>query len=114
MIVVLLIGVIFVLILCPSIRCAVFHPFLLIFHSCRDAALYFLHRQYNHYGTGELVAYTGLFGKGKTLSVVHRVVSAYRQYDGKKVWCPRRKKLVTQRVKVISNHCYAALRDPRR
>ena len=62
MIVVLLIGVIFVLILCPSLRCAVFHPFLLIIPSCRDAALYFLHRQFNHYGSGALVAYTGPFG----------------------------------------------------
>ena len=41
--------------------------------------------------------------KGKTLSVVHRVVSAYHHYDGKPVWCPRRKRMVTQRVKVISN-----------
>lgn len=55
------------------------------------------------YGTGELVAYTGLFGKGKTLSAVHRVVTAYKHYNGKKVWCPRRKKIVTERVKVISN-----------
>jgi len=50
-----------------------------------------------------LVAYTGLFGKGKTLSVVHRVVSAYEHYDGKLVWCPRRKKFVIQKIKVISN-----------
>ena len=31
------------------------------------------------------------------------MVSAYRRYDGKKVWCSRRKKIVTQRIKVISN-----------
>lgn len=103
MILILLAVFSFVLILCPTIRCAVFHPILLVVNGCRDAALYFLHRQYNHYGTGELVAYTGLFGKGKTLSVVHRVVSAYHHYDGKPVWCPRRKRMVTQRVKVISN-----------
>ena len=49
------------------------------------------------------MAYTGLFGKGKTLSAVHKVVSSYKQYNGKKVWCPRRKKMVTQHIKVISN-----------
>ena len=91
------------LVMFPTFRCAFFHPFLLVYHGCLDFVLYLLHRQYNLYGTGELVAYTGLFGKGKTLSAVHRVVSAYHQYDGKMVWCPRRKKIVTQRVKVISN-----------
>ena len=103
MVVVLLVAVVFLLILCPTIRCAVFHPVQLVINGCRDLYSYFRHREFNIYGTGELVAYTGLFGKGKTLSVVHRVVTAYRQYDGKKVWCPRRKRLVTQRVKVISN-----------
>ncbi len=49
------------------------------------------------------MAYTGLFGKGKTLSAVHRVTSAYKRYNNKLVWCPRRRKLVTQKVKVLSN-----------
>lgn len=59
--------------------------------------------QYNTCKTGELVAYTGLFGKGKTLSAVHRVVSEYARYNGRLVWCPRRKRMVTQRIHVISN-----------
>lgn len=87
----------------PTLRCAVFHPFKVVKNGVVDLWHYYRRREYNLYGTGELVAYTGLFGKGKTLSAVHRVVSAYKQYDGKKVWCPRRRKLVTQRVKVISN-----------
>lgn len=103
MILVLLAVFVFVLILCPTIRCAVFHPILLVVNGSRDLYFYIRRKSFNHYGTGELVAYTGLFGKGKTLSVVHRVVSAYHHYDGKPVWCPRRKKMVTQRVKVISN-----------
>lgn len=101
--VLLLIGLFVALVMFPTFRCAFFHPVALVFNGVRDLVQYIRHKEYNLYGTGELVAYTGLFGKGKTLSVVHRVVSAYRQYDGKKVWCPRRKKLVTQRVKVISN-----------
>lgn len=87
----------------PVLRCAVFHPVSLTIYGIKDAYLYIAHKQGNTLGTGELVAYTGLFGKGKTLSAVHRVVSAYQHYNGKKVWCPRRKKIVTQRVHVISN-----------
>lgn len=93
-----------VMLLCfPVARCAVLHPLKLSRYGVSDAIKYFRNKEYNNYTTGELVAYTGLFGKGKTLSVVHRVVDAYKHYDGKQVWCPRRKKLVTQRVKVISN-----------
>lgn len=91
------------LLLFPTFRCAVFHLPFVLYHGVRDLYFYFLHKQYNLCRTGELVAYCGLFGKGKTLSAVHRVVSAYRTYDGKMVWCPRRKKFVTERVQVISN-----------
>lgn len=103
MAVLLLIALAVALAMFPTLRCAVCHPFAVVGCGCKDLWLYVRHKGYNDYGTGELVAYTGLFGKGKTLSVVHRVVSAYRHYDGKPVWCPRRKKMVTQRVKVISN-----------
>lgn len=93
----------FALALFPTFRCAFFHPASVLINGARDLWTYFRHREYNICGTGELVAYTGLFGKGKTLSAVHRVVSAFYRYDGKPVWCPRRKRMVTQRVKVISN-----------
>lgn len=92
-----------VLIFFPVIRCAVFHPVSLTVYGLKDLFHYFRHREYNFCGSGELVGYVGLFGKGKTLSAVHRVVSTYKAFDGKKVWCPRRKKIVTQKVKVISN-----------
>ena len=99
----LLLGFIVLLVLSPVFRCAVFHPCSITFFGVKDLWFYVRHREGNRCRTGELVAYTGLFGKGKTLSAVRRVVSAYRRFDGKPVWCPRRKKLVTQRVKVISN-----------
>lgn len=44
-----------------------------------------------------------MFGKGKTLSAVHEVVRLYNLYNNKKVWCPERKKFVTQKVHIISN-----------
>ncbi len=92
-----------VLAACPKVRCAVFHPVSTIYYGCKDSYYYFKHNLKNLYPTGELVAYVGLFGKGKTLSAVHKVVSAYERYDGLPVWCSRRHKMVTQRVKVISN-----------
>ena len=87
----------------PTFRCAVSHPVSLTRYGVRDIYHYILHKDYNFCGTGELVGYTGLFGRGKTLSVVHRVVTAYKEYNGKPVWCPRRRKVVTQRVQIISN-----------
>lgn len=96
-------AVVFVLVAFPLVRCAVFHPVSLMFLGIKDFILYLSRRQGNLLSTGELVGYTGLFGKGKTLTAVHHVVTAYKVYNGKKVWCPRRKKFVTQRVQVISN-----------
>lgn len=103
MAVIIIVALLVVLAVFPTIRCAATHPISLTIYGVADVYRYIRHRQANFCGTGELVAYTGLFGKGKTLSAVHRVVSAYKRYDGKKVWCPRRKKIVTQRVHVISN-----------
>ena len=103
MVLVVLIALIVVLAFFPTIRCAVLHPFALAWYGAKDMYYYFRRLRFNLCGSGELVAYTGLFGKGKTLSAVHKVVSSYHQYDGKKVWCSRRKKIVTQRIKVISN-----------
>ena len=103
MVLILLIVSVAVLVLFPTVRCAVFHPFALIFYGVRDIYKYVRNRLYNFCGSGELVAYTGLFGRGKTLSAVHRVVGMYKRFDGKKVWCPRRKKIVTQKIQVISN-----------
>lgn len=103
MIVLALIAFGFILVCCPKIRCAFCHPISTIRYGVVDLYYYFLHNKANLYHTGELIAYVGLFGKGKTLSAVHRVVSAYNKYDGLPVWCPRRRKMVTQRIHIISN-----------
>lgn len=103
MIFIIILALVIFLAACPKIRCAFFHPVSTVYYGCKDAYYYFKHNLKNLYPTGELVAYVGLFGKGKTLSAVHKVVSAYHAYDGLPVWCSRRHKMVTQRVKVISN-----------
>ena len=102
--VLILIGLaLFLLVLFPTLRCAVCHPVKTIRYGTKDLYEYIVHKGYNRCGAGELVAYVGLFGKGKTLSAVHRVTSDFHRYDGRPVWCMRRKKFVTQRVKVLSN-----------
>lgn len=103
MIFIVIIAVVLLLACCPRVRCLVFHPVSTVYYGCKDCYYYFKHNMKNLYGTGELVAYVGLFGKGKTLSAVHKVVSAYQHYDGLPVWCSRRHKMVTQRIKIISN-----------
>ena len=103
MILIVLVAFLVVLAVFPTVRCAVFHPLSMLWNGGKDLYFHFRHKEYNRCPSGELVGYTGLFGRGKTLSAVHKVVSSFRQYDGKTVWCPRRKKFVTQRIKVISN-----------
>lgn len=93
----------FLLYLFPTLRCFICHPISTICYGAVDLFNYIRHKEKNRYRTGQLIAYVGLFGKGKTLSAVHRVVSAYEKYNDKQVWCPRRKKFVTQKIKVISN-----------
>lgn len=100
---VLFISFVICFIMFPTFRCAVKHPVLLLLYGFRDFSRYLSRKQYNLCHVGELVAYTGLFARGKTLSVVRRVVHTYKVFDGKRVWCPRRQKLVTQKVKVFSN-----------
>lgn len=101
----ILIVVVFALIMLsfPTIRCAFSHPFKLFRYASVDLLKYIKYERWNECQTGELVAYVGLFGKGKTLSAVHKVVSMYHQYNGKRVWDRDRNKWVEQRVKVLSN-----------
>lgn len=101
----LILTIVFValLVMFPAVRCAACHPLAVVTHGTRDLYRYLRRKKRDLCPTGELVAYVGLFGRGKTLSAVHKVVSMYRRYDGCMVWCDRRKAFVTQRVKVLSN-----------
>ena len=101
--VVIAIGFVLLLLFFPTFRCAVLHPVKTVGYGSIDLYQYIRYQKWNECQTGELVAYVGLFGKGKTLSAVHKVVSLYHLYDGKMVWDRERKKFVTQRVKVLSN-----------
>lgn len=100
---IILIVVALVLVYFPTLRCAVFHPVKLTRYGISDLIRYIRFQRWNECQTGELVAYVGLFGKGKTLSAVHKVVSMYERYNGMMVYDRERQMWVEQRVKVLSN-----------
>jgi hypothetical protein len=103
MVILITIAVLLLLVLFPTLRCAVFNIPSVVKNGIIDVIFYFWHKKSNECKTGELLAYVGLFGMGKTLSVVHRVISDYHRYNDKPVWCNRRQRMVTQNVKVLSN-----------
>lgn len=87
----------------PQLKIIAFHPLLDIYYFFRDLFFYFWHKQYNNCVTGEMICFEGMFGKGKTLSAVHYVMSLYNQFNNKKVWDTQKKCFVTQKIHVISN-----------
>lgn len=91
----------------PLIRCALFHPVVLTLYGVRDSVSYLRHKDWNAMTYGQIICYIAdsgtSFGCGKTLSATDYLVSLFRHYDGKSVWCPERRKFVTQKVKIISN-----------
>ena len=107
MIWVVLIFLVVILICSPTFRCAFFHPILLLRYSVTDTWKYYCRKRWNEAPYGQIFSYIAdnstSFGCGKTLTATDGVVSLYRQFDGKPVWCSQRKKFVTQRIKLISN-----------
>lgn len=91
----------------PVFRCAVFHPVAVVISGVRDGWQYILRRSWNNASYGQILCYVAdgstSFGCGKTLSATNYLVSLYFHYNDKLVWCRERKKLVTQKVKIISN-----------
>lgn len=87
----------------PVVRCIVCNPHWTIGFGILDLYHYFKYKQWHNATCGELVCYTGLFGRGKTLSAVHTVVSRYKQYNDLVVWDKFRSKFVKQRIMILSN-----------
>lgn len=85
------------------VRVALFHPILTCKYSAKDIVQYIKYRQWNNCKSGTIICYCGLFGKGKTLTVVHKVCSLYRKYNNKKVYDFGRRKWVTQKINILSN-----------
>lgn len=91
----------------PVVRCAIFHPLAVTANACKDGLKYIRRRSWNVASYGQILCYIAdsstSFGCGKTLSATDYLVNLYRRYDGQQVWCSERQKMVTQRVKIISN-----------
>ena len=87
----------------PAVRCVILNPHFTIGYGALDLYHYFRYKVWRNATCGELICYTGLFGKGKTLSAVHNVVSRYKRYNGKVVWDKYRNMFVKQRILILSN-----------
>ena len=68
---ILLIGVIVFLCLIPEVRVFIFNPIKSVYNAIIDIYKYIKYKKYNNYtGFGQLNIFCGLFGKGKSLSMV--------------------------------------------
>lgn len=84
-------------------RVAFCHPFKTVHNAVVDCFKWVKYHQWNNCRTGQLLAFVGLFGKGKTLSAVHFVLGKYKMYNNKRIYDFNRKKWVTQKIHIISN-----------
>lgn len=84
-------------------RLVIKNPFSTVYYAGKDLYEYFVHHKARNCPTGKILAYTALFGGGKTLSVVHYVTSLFYRYNGLKVWDRDRRKFVEQKIHIISN-----------
>lgn len=85
------------------IRVVLMHPVATITNGFWDIWRFIRYKKWRLCKTGKIICYVGLFGKGKTLSAVHSVCSAYKKYNDKLVYDFGRKKWVTQKIHIISN-----------
>ena len=84
-------------------RVVISHPVKSVRYAIIDFIKWFRYKQWNECKTGQLIAYCGLFGKGKTLSAVHHIINQYKRYNNRKIYDFNRKKWVTQKIHIISN-----------
>lgn len=86
-----------------TVRVTLTHPFEVVEYGVIDLIKYIRYKGWRRLKTGVIICFIGLFGKGKTLSAVRKVVKAFNKYNGVKIYDFDRKKWVTQRIHVISN-----------
>ena len=99
----LLFIIVFACIMAVCVRVMVTHPISTVRYGVIDLYQYFRFHRWDECATGTISCYVGLFGKGKTLSAVHKVVSLYKRYNDKRIFDFNRKKWVTQKIHIISN-----------
>lgn len=85
------------------VRVLVTHPISAVRYAVKDFYRYLRYHRWNECPTGKLVCFVGLFGKGKTLSAVHKVMLYYKRYHGRMVYDFSTGSWVRQVVQVVSN-----------
>lgn len=88
-------------------RLIVFHPIFHIRYFVDDLSTYLANLKWHECPYGKIkiyVAHAGTaFGTGKTLSAVREIESAYKKYNGKKLWDVKNGRWAVQQIRVISN-----------
>lgn len=84
-------------------RVVLLHPVKTVCNLAVDCYEWIKYHKWYICKTGELIAFVGLFGKGKTLSAVRYVITKYKRYNDRKIFDANRMKWVTQKVHIISN-----------
>lgn len=101
--IIIIIGILVFLLMLSTIGRLIFENFFII-PPLVIKDFYFWMRRYKHIPKqSKLIVYTGLFGQGKTLSMVHDVINFYNTYNNKIVYDDRFNEFVKQKVLVISN-----------
>lgn len=85
----------------PYFRVAVAHPVKVVSNAFPDLLKYFRWKRYNKVDMGKLVAITGYFGAGKTLTGVHLAKRFAQKWHGTRYFDG--KQWVTQHVIILSN-----------
>lgn len=100
-----LVAFIAIMLLYLSVTCriVVTHLFNTLIYAFKDFYKWLRYCRWREGKMGNLIAFVGLFGKGKTLSAVHYIVSKYRKYNNRFIYDFNRRKWVRQVVHVISN-----------
>lgn len=101
---ILLIGVIIFLCLIPEIRVFILNPIKTVYNSTIDIYKYFKYKKYNNYnGFGQLNIFCGLFGKGKSLSMVKYLDDIYNKYNNLDVWNDGKNEFEKQTITILTN-----------
>lgn len=103
MTIIIVVGVVFLLVYFPILRCAVMHPFQTVFNALRDGVKYIVYKQWRNCPYGTINAFIGYFRGGKTLSGVHYIAKLYRRYNDLRVYDKFTKRWCTQKIVILSN-----------
>lgn len=103
MIIFFLILLLVVFVCSPVLRTAFLHPLKTLFYIPKDIYNYFRARSWNVAPMGKLIAITGYFGSGKTLTGAQLAQVFVKRYHGKKHFDFRRGCWVTNKCIVLSN-----------